>query len=265
MTGSERPSRRPGIRIAVPARPAQWTWLGLAVSVVLAASAAPASAAGSRSCAKSCKAPVAACARCVRTELRSTRAACTGSRTVRRACRRVATADAKALKARCRALARSCAACCRGGGASCATTGAPACPVGRVVAFTPPPRRDPATLPLPAAGNGNLLVLEVPGGRLELDPARRGPLTVLGRCTSWVAACVAPPGRTLDDCARSAPACAGATPWEEAATCCPPACFAAYRRARIAAPADEAPLDTFARVYFDDAACFPGVRAAVGR
>jgi hypothetical protein len=141
----------------------------------------------------------------------------------------------------------------------------PVCPVGRVVAFTPPPRRELATLPLPSVGNGNLLVLEVPGGRLELDPTRRGPLTALGGCTAWIAACVAPPDRTLDDCARSAPRCAGTTPWDEAEPCCPAGCFEAYRRARIDAPPGEPALDTFTQVYFDDAGCFPGVRAAAGR
>ena len=266
MTGNEGRSRRPARRVD-PIPPGGWLRrLGLLLPVVLAATVWPAFAAGSRPCLKSCKALVTTCARCVTTELRTARAACGGDRVSRRRCRKDAAAEAKVSMARCRALAAPCVACCRAGGTSCTTTAeTPICPIGRVVGFTPPPRRDPATLPLEPVGNGNLLVLEVPGGRLELDPTRRGPLTVLGRCTAWIAACVAPPDRTLDDCARSAPRCSSATPWDEASACCPPACFAAYRRARMDAPAGEAPLDTFTRVYFDDASCFPGVPAAVGR
>ena len=266
MTASEgrleHPSRRPD-----PLPLAGWRrWIALMVPVVLAATASPSPAAGSRTCNKGCKAPAVACARCVKAEVRTARAACGGSRADRRRCRSAAAADGKGLMARCRIQAAPCLACCRAGGSACAmTTYTPICPLGRVVPFTPPPRRDLATLPLPSAENGNLLVLEVPGGRLELDPTRRGPLTALGRCTDWIAACVAPPDRTLDDCARSAPACSSATPWDEPTACCPPACFAAYRRARLDAPPGEPALDAFTRVYFDDAGCFPGVRAAVGR
>jgi hypothetical protein len=238
---------------------------GVLVPVILAALVSPAAASGTRVCTRSCKVPVTACMRCVRTDVRTARAACAGPRGARRQCRSEAVADGKAAMTRCRTLAASCVACCGAGGASCSTTVEPICPIGRHVDFTPPPRRDPATLPLPPAADGKLVVLELPGGRLDVDPAQRGPLTVLGRCTAWIAGCVAPPARTLDDCARSAPTCSGTAPWEEPQPCCPAACFAAYRRARVAAPTDEAPLDTFTRVYFDDAACFPGVRAAVGR
>jgi hypothetical protein len=252
-----------------PGRPPSLPWLrglGPVVALALAAAVLPPPAAASRTCSRSCKGRVAACVRCARTDVRAARAACGGKGAARRRCRAAVREDGKATKARCRAQSGSCRACCRAGGKACATAeDPPICPIGRAVSFTPPPRRDPATLPLPPLENGHLLVIQVPGGRLELDPARRGPLTVLGRCTAWIAACVAPPDRTLDDCARSAPQCASATPSDDAAACCPSACFAAYRRSRIQAPSGEAPLDTFTRVYFDDAGCFPGVRAAVGR
>src|SRR6185295_1612038 len=103
--------------------------------------------------------------------VRAARAACGGTRAARRQCRKAALADGNAIKARCRTAATACSACCRGGGSSCAVAAdPPICPIGQQVAFTPPPRRDPATLPLPTLPDGHLLVIEAPGGRLEVDP-----------------------------------------------------------------------------------------------
>jgi hypothetical protein len=83
-------------------------------------------------------------------------------------------------------------------------------------------------------------------------------VTALGACTRWITLCVDPASRSLDDCARSAPACATDRPWEEAAACCPAACFATYEAARLGGAE---PLAAFSQVYFTDASCFPGVRA----
>ena len=133
--------------------------------------------------------------------------------------------------------------------------------IGRQVSFDPPPPQDIENAGLPQLANGRLLALAIPGGQLELDPTRRDPVTALGACTHWISSCVEPESRSLDDCARSAPACLTDRPWEEDAVCCPTACFDAYERAR---QSGTEPMTAFPEVYFRGATCFPGVAEMVG-
>jgi hypothetical protein len=130
--------------------------------------------------------------------------------------------------------------------------------VGRVVTFVPPPVQDLVALGAPQLPDGRFFIFGTPEASLTIDPTLKGPVTALGTCTRWITTCVDPASRSLDDCARSAPACATNRPWEEFAPCCPAACFAAYEVARLGGTA---PLDAFRQVYFTDASCFPGVRA----
>jgi hypothetical protein len=133
--------------------------------------------------------------------------------------------------------------------------------IGQPVAFDPGPPIDPAALGLPPNGDGTYALVRVPGAELVIDPALNDPITAVGRCTSWIARCLAPPARLLDDCTRSAPACQTDQPWLEATRCCPSACFAAYEAQRRAGAS---PLLAMRLVYFADASCFPGVRAQLG-
>ena len=129
--------------------------------------------------------------------------------------------------------------------------------IGRVVTFAPPPVQDLAALGAPQLPDGRFFVFGTPDASLTIDRTLSGPVTALGACTRWITTCVDPLSRSLDDCARSAPACTTDRPWEEP-PCCPAACFAAYEAARLAGVA---PLAAFSQVYFTDASCFPGVRA----
>ena len=130
--------------------------------------------------------------------------------------------------------------------------------IGRQVTFAPPPVQDLAALGVPRLPDGRFFVFGAGDASLTVDPTLRNPVTALGACTRWITTCVDPTARSLDDCARSAPACTTDQPWEEDAPCCPAACFAAYEAARLAGTA---PLPAFSQVYFTDASCFPGVRA----
>jgi len=154
----------------------------------------------------------------------------------------------------CRGLRSDCRACCRAGGAGLR------CPVGRPVAFDPPPPLDLATAGVPRLPDGNFLVLGIPGAQLEIDPSRRDPLTAAGACARWITSCVTAGGHSLDDCARSAPPCATDRPWEERAACCPVACFERYQAARRGGAQQLVSLDT---VYFGADTCFPGVAALI--
>jgi hypothetical protein len=130
-----------------------------------------------------------------------------------------------------------------------------------MVTYTPPADTNPSTLPLPRNDAGVIaLTPGVPLGIGWKAPAP-GPMTALAACTRWISGCVSPPDRTVDDCARSVPACKTTTPWNEPA-CCPPACFDRYVAARNEGKAD---VDAFAAAYFDRAdSCVPGVSAALG-
>jgi hypothetical protein len=133
--------------------------------------------------------------------------------------------------------------------------------IGTQVAFTPPPPPDLVALGVPAYDLRSYHLSANADGDLLLDAEVRDPLTALGRCTGWIAACVAPPERTLDDCARSAPACATAEPWLETDACCPAACFTAYEALRRDG---SAPLRALRAAYFEDGSCFPGLRDLLG-
>ncbi|MCW5889143.1 MAG: hypothetical protein KIT14_01185 [bacterium] len=142
----------------------------------------------------------------------------------------------------------------------CACTAIPAS-IGKTVAFSLPPPPDPSTLPLPQTEDGTRYLNVGPGGMLTVPDAPADPLTAVARCTGWITACVSPPDRVLDDCARSAPHCTTGQPWLETERCCPAACFAAYEAQR---QAGASAMLAFRTTYFTDASCFPGVAALLG-
>jgi hypothetical protein len=133
--------------------------------------------------------------------------------------------------------------------------------IGQLVAFDPGPLPDFTALGLPPRGDGTYSFMGVPNADFAIDPNLKDPITALGRCTSWIVACLSPSTRLLDDCARSAPACATDQPWLEAQRCCPSACFTAFESLRRQGASAGLALRT---VYFKDASCFPGVRAMLG-
>jgi hypothetical protein len=142
--------------------------------------------------------------------------------------------------------------CCRAGGHG------PTCPVGKPLAFDPPPPVDLSAAGLPTSADGHPLLLAIPGGRLEIDPGKRDPIVAAGACARWITSCVVDGGHALDDCARSAPPCATDRPWEEPAVCCPVSCFERYQTARRGG-AD--PLGALEAIYLAKDPCFPGVAA----
>ena len=209
-----------------------------------------------RPCLRACKVEQRSCLGVARTTSAALRAACTGAGTARAGCLRGTRIARRTVRAGCARLRKDCRACCRAGGRG------PTCPVGRAVPFDAPPEQNVTAIGLPKLPGGHFLAIAIPGAQLEIDPTLRTPVTALGRCTRWIAACVDGATRTLDDCARSVPPCATERPWEEVSACCPAACFAAYQAARRAGAE---PLAAARATYFADASCFPGVAAARGR
>ena len=131
--------------------------------------------------------------------------------------------------------------------------------IGHVVAYTPPADVDPASvLPMPADG-GPIVLSGTPSLQLAWSPPKAGPMTATAACTRWVTGCLSAT-RSLDDCARSAPACKTTQPWNEAA-CCPVECFQRYADARRQGTAAK---DAFRSVYLDStSSCMPGLAAAI--
>ena len=132
--------------------------------------------------------------------------------------------------------------------------------VGRLVPFTPAADADPATLPGLRTDGGALVLTHHPQLQLVWSPPQPGPVTAIAACTRWITGCVTV-GQALDDCARSAPACATDQPWSEPA-CCPPACFQRYAAARLAGTGDQ---DAFLAAYLSKSdPCVPGLAALLG-
>jgi len=134
--------------------------------------------------------------------------------------------------------------------------------IGEEVSYSPPPRPNLAALGLPQNLDGTFALLTPPNAELRIDPTIADPVTAAARCGDWVTGCLAPPARSLDDCARSAPHCTTNRPWDEAAACCPAACFTAYEAKRRQGASA---MLAWRQVYRDDGSCFPGLRALLGR
>jgi hypothetical protein len=217
-----------------------------------AAGAVPAPVGDARSCRRTCAGQQHACLRIARTQAAALRSACTGDRATIRSCRKRARTARRDARAGCRRLRAECVACCRAGSG-------PTCPIGRPVAFAPPPAPDLDALGVPRLPDGTFFVVAIPNASLAIDPTLRTPVTALGACTGWITGCVETASGSLDDCARSAPSCATDEPADEAA-CCPASCFDAYQAARRGGLAD---LAAFSAVYFRDGSCVPGLRALV--
>lgn len=129
--------------------------------------------------------------------------------------------------------------------------------IGRDVVFSgPPPLPLDAIAALPISPDSGLPeLIRLPEGGLELDVNQRDAITDVGQCTGWITACVTPGARSLDDCVRSVPACAAGTAVGGAVACCPSACAADYKQARLSGASD---MDAFMNTYFNDGSCVPG-------
>jgi hypothetical protein len=159
-------------------------------------------------------------------------------------------------------LARDASGDARGDGARDAADSAGTYTRPPPITVPPPPMVDAAALPFPRTDAGTLELMNIPGGRLELDPAHRSPVTAYGRCLDLVTFCISPPARSLDQCMVYAPLCRTARPWEEADPCCPVACRDEYEAARSAGSRD---LAAFSVVFRRSLRCFPGLLAELGR
>lgn len=130
--------------------------------------------------------------------------------------------------------------------------------IGKDVVFVPKPINRAALNSLPRDPVTNKpIIIAVQGVSLEYDETSRIPASAVASCVNWISTCHLPGTRELDDCARSAPKCSTSKPWLEANTCCPRACFDAYKRERLSGIE---PADALSDVYIMDATCFPGVR-----
>ncbi|MBI5514661.1 MAG: hypothetical protein HY909_12875 [Deltaproteobacteria bacterium] len=123
------------------------------------------------------------------------------------------------------------------------------------------PPRDADALPFPRTDAGTLVVYRGSGVRIELDPTRRNAVSAHAACLELVVTCVAPPARSLDACATSAPRCGTARPWEESAACCPAGCADQYEAERRRGLD---PLAAFREVYIERRTCFPELLATLG-
>jgi hypothetical protein len=139
------------------------------------------------------------------------------------------------------------------------TSAPPPDEIGNIVDYPGPPPPDFSPLEgLPETPEGLPVLLDLPGTgvKLAVNPARpRDHVSAYGACLNWIGSCLSPPDRKLDDCVRSAPACKTDTPWTEASTCCPAACYQSYKQQRLGGKSD---LAAFRQVLLEDRQCFPG-------
>ena len=148
----------------------------------------------------------------------------------------------------------ACVAGCSG------STPSSAADLGSNISYTPPPLATPSdwnALPLPKTDGGGIVVIELPGMKLLLDPSKRTPVSALGDCARGLLGCVAE-GHTLDDCVGAVPPCKTDKPWEEPTLCCPARCAVEYRVARGQGMTTNLALKA---AYFKRAGCFPGIPA----
>lgn len=131
-------------------------------------------------------------------------------------------------------------------------------PVGRVVAFTLQPQPDFSGTDIPRTVDGRPILAASSKGQLVYNPDLNDALVGLGRCVTWLAACLEPGTREMDDCVRSVPQCQGAQPWVERSYCCPAACYTTYAEARRGGLSEP---DALKATYFGTQSCYPGVRA----
>jgi hypothetical protein len=123
--------------------------------------------------------------------------------------------------------------------------------------FPTTPIQDWTQIGLPQR-NGNGVLIEVGGSRLELSPTLDDALTRLGSCTDAITYCYSPGERDLDQCVASVNVCDSTL---NPSGCCPSACQSAYTAARNKGTAE---IEAFDQVFFQNGSCFPGVSALVG-
>ena len=131
--------------------------------------------------------------------------------------------------------------------------------IGRIVEYPGPPPIDTTIIDqLPVDPDTGLpIIMQLPEASLQIDLDRKNPITGWGQCTAWIAGCLNPEAdHDLDDCALSVPTCATNEPWLEPQTCCPTACYVAYRNVRLAGAEQ---FEAFVSVYLEDGSCYPGL------
>lgn len=101
--------------------------------------------------------------------------------------------------------------------------------------------------------NGNGVLIEVAGSRLELSPTLDDALTRLGACTDAITYCYAPGEHSLDACVSGIATCDATL---NPAGCCPQECRRAYEAARARGQEE---LAAFDEAFFSRPGCFPGV------
>lgn len=102
---------------------------------------------------------------------------------------------------------------------------------------------------------GRRILFESGDNSFEYDPSMRTPITAAAACASWILGCFKPGQRSLDECAKFAPACQTSTPWLETTSCCPTQCAFDYAQTRqTGVPAE----DAFLQTYVDTGTCLPG-------
>ncbi len=122
-------------------------------------------------------------------------------------------------------------------------------PPQRVVRVDPPPG-SPDYSGYPRDAKGRPIVAQ--SAHLNLVAGEeKDLLSVISACSAMITACFhrdGDPKNSLDACFNSAPRCRTAKPWEEAAPCCPDACWQRYAEQRRQCVD---PLTASSRVFFD--------------
>jgi hypothetical protein len=129
--------------------------------------------------------------------------------------------------------------------------------IGRDVIYEGPKPIDPAVLAsLPIdVPTGKPVAIEISDVKIVFDENVHDAIRGFGECKIWIATCINEnENRSLDDCSRSVPQCTTSEPWNEAKICCPTECFERYKENRKIL----SPIETFEKVYLEDASCYPG-------
>ena len=128
------------------------------------------------------------------------------------------------------------------------------------VAVTQPTPPDLSALPTDESGHP--VLISTGPGALTIDTTDRGPTQAQAACLAVIGRCWEDQGLTrdtrvtaMDLCERSAPTCATAEPWNEAA-CCPASCWDRYEQGRLAG---QDPNTIEEEIYFGADPCIPGL------
>jgi hypothetical protein len=109
----------------------------------------------------------------------------------------------------------------------------------------------------PSPSTGMPLLFQSADSLVQVDTSKADPAVVaMGACVQWITMCMSP-GRSVDDCAFSAPQCPAQPSTAGPEMCCPSACYTQYKAARLLGSED---LPALLQTYIDNGSCIPGYK-----